>query len=468
MNLKMKKQLIYFAALTTIMATSCAALEEKSSFEQKPLGSVSHVITPEEALSNLDCLISELYGGTKSGIPTYNPADLIVYGGVATKSDGESLPDTTLYIVNFADGAGFAVMAGLSDMITPVLCVTESGTLTAEDLERAVQQLDGYPLTRSSEDGVNYNDSLIGNTGEDFVPMLLAASVANQINQQSASSGGPDDNGNDVRQDLVINPTDPEDGGWSGRVTRYHYETVQKTGPLLTTKWTQSGPFNDFLGNESIPAGCVAIAAGQVLAHNEYGSAGGRTFDWDLLKTVYHYSSYNKLNDTFDPGSKDAQNAVSEFIEFVGNYDNCRVRYNEDGSWALADGVKRTFDNFHYGNVKKLVGFENADKEKINSTITKKYPVVTVAVKGVTSAHAWVIDGLYIRNKVNDDTDRVMETQHLYHINWGWAGDCDGYFHQGVFDTAQRVEIDDTVDPGTSDMNGSSYGWLFRSVVYSL
>lgn len=463
----MKKTIIYMAALAAMAAASCTALEERAVLEQEPLDAVSRSITPKEALDNLDCLIAELYDGTKSGIPTYDPANLTVYGGIATKSDGEPLPDTTLYIINFTDEAGFAVLAGRSDMVTPVLCITESGSLTAEDLERAMQQLDGYPLTRSSEDGVGYNDSLIIGTGEDFVPMLLAASVANQISPQSTGGNGPNDDGNDVKQDLVINPEDPGNGG-SGRVTRYHYESVQKTGPLLTTKWTQSGPFNDFLGNEGIPAGCVAIAAGQVLAHNEYGSAGGRTFDWDLLKTVYHYSSYNKVYDSYYPGSEEAQDAVSEFIQFVGNYDNCRVRYNEDGSWALADGVKRTFDNFNYGNVKKLIGFEKADKETINSTITKNYPVVTVAVKGLKSAHAWVIDGLYIRNKVNDDTDRVMETQHLYHINWGWAGDRDGYFHQGVFDTAQRVEIDDTTDPGTSDMNGCSYGWLFRSVVYSL
>ena len=161
----MKKRIIYMAALAAMAAASCTALEERAVLEQEPLDAVSRSITPEEALDNLDCLIAELYDGTKSGIPTYDPANLTVYGGIATKSDGEPLPDTTLYIINFT---------------------------------------------------------------------------------------------------------------------------------------------------------------------------------------------------------------------------------------------------------------------------------------------------------------RVMETQHLYHINWGWAGDCDGYFHQGVFDTAQCVEIDDTTDPGTSDMNGCSYGWLFRSVVYSL
>lgn len=453
----MKKNILSFASMIAMcFIGSCTYLDQPNSVEEDIIEKKeSYVISPEEALSNLETLLSDMFPATKLGLSDYNVDELSVYGGVATKSGSAQLPDTTVYILNFADSAGFAVMAAQSCMTTPVMCVTESGSLTVSDLEEAFQIIE--------------DDSLNISVGEDFVPVLLATSILNQMsNPVPDTGGGGEGDGNGGNGDGNIPTIDQPVGGGGDPFapSTFSYRVKKKIGPLLETKWTQSSPFNDFRSDEA-PAGCVAIAVGQILAYNEYGSAGGRSFDWDLLKTVNHYSSYNPVTGEYSHGSQAAQEAVSDFIEFVGNHDNCRIRYNQNGSWAVADGAKRTFNNFQYKSVEKYLGFGDEEVEQVTAMINKRLPVFIVAVRGLESAHAWVVDGLMTRQKIHDQTGIITLTENFYHINWGWEGDSDGYFDQGVFDTSKRREIEQPLDPGTSVMI-ESYGWLFRTVTYSL
>lgn len=167
-----------------LLAASCS-VDERSAVPPEAKLSVSTVIPPEEALGNLDALLVDIYGQTKSGIPSYDSESLSVFGGAVTKSAESALPDTSVYIVNFVGESGFAVLAAQRVMSTPVFCVTEVGTLTSEDLCQAIQRLDetSEPThTGFSED-------------TEFVPMLLAASIVNQMSENGDPSG-PDGNRN--------------------------------------------------------------------------------------------------------------------------------------------------------------------------------------------------------------------------------------------------------------------------------
>ena len=71
--------------------------------------------------------------------------------------------------------------------------------------------------------------------------------------------------------------------------------------------------------------------------------------------------------------------------------------------------------------------------------------------------HAWVADGYkdygYYRDKysleiVGPDPVLVehllIRESHMLHINWGWNGDCNGFFNFNIYDIDNAVIYDDT------------------------
>ena len=459
MKLNLSFAVTALAALLT--AVSCSVDERVPIPPDEDL-SVSTVISPDEALASLDALLVDIYGHTKSGAPSYDPESLSVFGGAVTKSSEGALPDTSVYIVNFTDESGFAVLAAQRAMSTPVFCVTEAGTLTSEDLYQALQRLDEASESTSARSS---KDS-------EFVSMMLAASIVNQMSENGDPSG-PDGNEPDTDDEDTSdeNGDDGDPFGSGGGGGGVSYETAWKVGPLLETKWTQWSPFNDFREDiDKAPAGCVPIAVGQILAYNEYGTAGGRSFDWDMLKSIYHYSDlYADISDA-------AQKHASDFMQFLGLKENCNVTYDPDGSGAYADGAKRTFKNFGYSGVSKRYGFESGDVEKVLEQLEKQLPVYVDgcgksyndnAKKYENSGHAWVIDGVIVKHYVRPATGQVLDAKNIFHINWGWKGDCDGYYDEGVFDTTDRSNIENGFDSGSS-LQKAYYTWNYRVVLYNL
>lgn len=74
--------------------------------------------------------------------------------------------------------------------------------------------------------------------------------------------------------------------------------------------------------------------------------------------------------------------------------------------------------------------------------------------------------GLYVRDKVKLSTGETSR-QNLFHINWGWNGQSDGYYSQGVFDATKCISTENGVDenPGTQTYR---YTWNYRTITYSL
>lgn len=409
----------------------------------------SKVIDPELAINYLNDLLIDIYDETKADISQYTINDISVFGGVTTKSCKHALPDTTVYIVNFENNTGYAVMAAQSCMVTPVFCITDSGSLSVNDLHDALEYIDNISSCLTKSD-IEYNegdeevdvdlysddDEQYYFTGINFTNALLAASISNQLGTFH-----------------------PIDSTMSEAKEKYTYVNRTKIGPLLQTKWTQHSPFNDFR-NDNAPAGCVAIATAQILECNKYGKVGNRTFDWQLLGTVCPWNDYANNN-----ASTAANAAASDFLQFVGSHNNCRIKYSTKGSSGWAKGAKRTLTNFGYRNVKKYMGFGNINTSRTNSMLATNLPVY-VDGSGNGEGHAWVIDGLLVRDKVGMWSGTFISSQSYYHINWGWRGQSDGYFHIGVFNTTDRA-FRDEMDKNPSVQSGR-YTWNYRVVTYSL
>lgn len=410
-------------------------------------------ITKAEALNYLDRLLQDLYGVTKSRAPEYDKdnVEVLTKEELATTKAGATpvtgtLTDTVLYIVNFKDNNGYAILSAMTSAANPVFCVTEAGQISPEDFMAADEYLQSISPIDEPVDNIT-NDPYFNDMGKIFVP----AAILSKIYSGDLTIKLPDD--------------DEEDGGNDQHTRLYDTVVVSKVGPFLETKWTQWSPFNDFLNNPDIPAGCVAIATAQILAYNEVAPKDNfdeHPYDWDLMKTVYNYKDINHK------GSSEAQKLVSAFAKEVGKRENCRIRYRKNGSYGYADGAKRTFKNYGYKNVHKYINFNKRTKEQVINQIKRGLPVYIDAWDARFSGHAWVIDGLFVRNIYYASTGKLKEQQNMFHCNWGWNGTSDGYYIQGIFDTSERID-EDEIDTAPSDnYKPGNYVWHYRPITYSL
>lgn len=432
-------KLIYAICLLATVIMSCDKddySQPNSSMEFQD-ASASTTIPVEEALSSLDQLMGELYGKTRSSASSYT---VDVFGGIKTKSGGTELPDTSLYIVNFGDKEGYAVLSAQSKVKTNVFCITESGFITPEDIRNAIVEMDTFNAETKAEDDTK--EEYFVEYGQNFIPAIIASSLMNQFLYDYEID--------EVNFDTKANT----------------YVGTPNTLAMLQTKWRQTSPFNNFR-SDGAPAGCVAIATAQIIEFNalkhDYRSFvedNYKTFDWNALSTVCPCSNVSSI------GSTAAQNEASNFLSYIGLKKNCNIKYNTDGSSGCADGAKRTFKNMGYKSVNKYLGFEKADKNRVISQLTSGFPMyMDGSRKG--GGHAWVLDGLYTR-KVYSETGEYMRTENMFHINWGWNGSGDGYFMQGVFDTSQRQDTQAGVDPGNVVSPSKNYTWNYRTITYSL
>lgn len=419
------------------------------------LQNTSNVIKPHEALYNLQVLLSELYpGSTKSEFCELTVSDLNVFGGKTTKSSNITLPDSTLYLVNFNNDNGFAILSAQTSLQFPVFCITESGNITSDDIENILNEFEEETTTKSS-------NTITSSQNDNFALKLIVSSVVNQLFHTPIMGNG---------SDLDTTFTEPDDGNYPPPppsvpepLPSIRRETIAKIGPLIETKWWQWYPFNTFLNNTNIPVGCVALATAQILAYNERNTS-GESFNWDLLKTIYHYT-----NPRYS-GSSDAKAHASDFLEFIGLPQNCDTDYDIEGSGAWASGAKRTLQNFGLQNVSKHFYYTDNNENKIINMILSGLPTYIDAQAPVDedySGHAWIIDGIYIYNTVNALNNTIISTDKLFHINWGWRGKSDGYYAQGIFDTTERNGYEVNYDSG-EEADPMRFTWNYRIITYSL
>lgn len=411
----MKKSLIsIFIALSAMIA--CNKDNAMSvSVQEEPIA--SEVIPMEEALANLEMFLSSYSSVTKSAkTRSIDDAEVIPFGSgtLKTRSTNTDIPDTLAYLVNLGDDEGFAVLSANRKLNNSIYCLTEEGSVDQDKFAAAYKYLSGEPETRSLSETKEMEDI--------FVPTLLVRS-------------------------LIVDYYDE-----TGLVeTRASTPSGSPTGPILETKWHQNTPFNDLLN--SCPAGCVAIACAQIMAYNEYPSvftADTVTCSWSEMKTVA------PVGNRFSLGSEAGRKQVAAFLKELGKDDNLKIRYDDDGSWGLADGVVRTLKNYGYKNVDKRIGFVKRDRTKVSECLADDCPVF---MNGGNSSdftgHAWVVDG---------------EWGDYFHCNWGWRGLWDGYYVKDNFfelsNNPSDIIFDDT-DPGTVGSTADKFNWCFREVLYT-
>lgn len=409
----MKKTLFLLSIITVV--ASCSLEPQDAIDPIQNLKQDSDVIPLEMALANLDNQLTLLYGDTRgTNDMTYDKSSVQVLrkGEILSETRADEIanvPDSLLYLVNFNNENGFAVLSASKKLSEDIFCITESGSISVSDLITAADRLNQESQTRAEEDTSEYFYPI----GIDIVPEIIVGSVI----LESVYGVMPEaDTLEDTRG------------------------TIQgaKYGPYLKTKWGQSTinnvkVFNRYTPN-NYPAGCVAIATAQIMEYRKHPSHpifDLKACNWNGMETVYNYQTMGSNEDTT------YYDQVAHFVREIGKKDNCHIRYGKDGSSGYAEGAQRTFQNYGYRDVDKHLGFGKHNRKIADKCIKAGRPVYLDALKKglfVFKGHAWVLDGLW---------------GNYYHVNWGWNGQSDGYFKKGVFDVTDRYSTD-TMDPGTT------------------
>jgi hypothetical protein len=216
--------------------------------------------------------------------------------------------------------------------------------------------------------------------------------------------------------------------------------------PLVTTKWDQSPYYNDLCpydntANERVVTGCVATAMAQVMRFWSYPASG--TGFHSYSDPNYGTLSANFAATTYDWASMPAQissanNAVATLMYHCGVSVNMTYGIGSTGGSSaqtldVADALKT-----YFGYPASVLGKHRSDytdsdwiallKSELDAGRPMQY-----AGTGSGGGHSFVCDG--------------YDANDMFHFNWGWSGQDDGYFSV------------DGLNPGTLGTGGGTGGF---------
>lgn len=215
----MKKLLSIIGSGLLVFVTGCQSLDAP---DVEPMNeTVSHTISVEDALANLKSFMSD--ANTRAVDPRKVGGVLTVKYKSATTRSGATVADceNLIYVANFEDEQGYAILAADDRIDEPVLAITDQGNLTDENIDDAVDAVvnpqrdffEGYPATGPGiytlpETG----DQLYMNPNT--VNLYLADKddtlVGNFVPKTTVSVEGPDSTRVEDRGDSDIDPASVE------------------------------------------------------------------------------------------------------------------------------------------------------------------------------------------------------------------------------------------------------------------
>lgn len=386
--------------LLLLLFASCVKDGDLPEANPKDQVSESHVVPIENALSVLDEFLAPLRSATRGGERQYAIAGTDVVASAAATRSGTGV-DTLLYIVNFENDGGYALL-GADDRIDDVIALVDEGNMSAEEFLAAA--CNGTSLTRAS----------------DIPPHkeLLFRNILYYCERSIDDVGG----GQPIPEPFYTN--------WLQGIA---------IEPLITTNWHQYQPYNKccpVVEGDNCVAGCVAIALAQIAAYNKMAHNVGPDvlheipLDWDgILARVNSsmadpsaaallvYAMGREVDMNYGPYSSSSNiKKAARALPWLGYWDVSNTRYNLD-IIRLMVGERR------------LPVYMNGNGEHADGRVV---------------GHAWVIDGyyqyyriIYNKNLLNTVGGQEyiigQETADLVHCNFGWGGTCNGYYLSNVF-----------------------------------
>lgn len=403
----------------------------------------------DDAIDNMDNILGGVSAGTKSvllakaisHVDTLKVEDL---GINAVETKAETPFSNLIYIANF-NGGGYAFL-GADKRIDPVIAVVENGSATVEDFVSLNDSTIFSALTLDDLYCEEDEDYYIGNTGN-FSPLSF---IKNYLKGK------------------VENPSEEDTGEYT------YYSKLDGSYPLafMNTRWDQDFPFNKIFpkssSGENWLAGCGTIALAQVLTKTKRPSLesdfGIPNVTWEDIDIPYYYcdGEGEDLQEQYlhrYPRYYAREGAVAILCRTIA--DKIKVKYNflgSGGTFVTPNRIKKYMRKIGYGNAKRHLGYSES---VVYDMLKEDKPVIMAALQSNFEGHFWVVDAWVVAGRKNVNTGEE-DTVALMHCNWGWRGDCDGYYLPGVFDT------DNPWDPvegyGVSPQFKAS--WWFRIITF--
>lgn len=358
------------ASIISIFFSGCVKNDDMLLHHEKGSGvEQSHVIPLNEVLSNL-----EFYSGyiTRSVAQDKIVRDVFVVGGSQmTKS---SSADTLLYVINFENNEGYAVMAADDRISERLMMLSEVGNVTLADFyneDNLDFLLDSLGFYNESRD-----DYLIGGepvNGEKFILQGILEYANYQVNNSVITNPVDDIDDNPY----ITIPGQPRPDTWVER-RNIVYETVMDVEPLLNTRWHQSSPYNDMVVPHGSYAGCVPIAVAQIMAFNQFPqnlTVNGIRIFWDEITKESAVSN----------GTPEAE-VVAALIGLIQV--SCHsLPFGKFGTFTFPCAAEDFLKSMGYTNV---VRKKRYDENKVISCIKNGYPVFMSGMDGIAvwNAHA--------------------------------------------------------------------------------
>jgi peptidase C10 family len=345
---------------------------------------------------------------------------------VTSVSSRSSDVDTLMYVVNFDDNQGFAIFSAVeADM--PLLAVTDCGE---------------YKPNQKNNEGV-----------EDFImraqnKLIAIKDTTNKIGDKSHLLYV------DVVRDTLS------------------YVNIPKK---VDVRWGQSGssakycPYPDGLNERA--TGCVPTAIAMIMSYFEYPKTmtwtapeidkRTETLKWKDMK-IHDFERTNCKNNTrgWCEATEEAHLQIAKVMRELGYIGD--AVYGKD---TLRNEYIPATSVYEYGtmNILKRLGFKYSNYaifSGLDVGLLQKNNILLISARNgdmYSGGHCFIVDGCW--NLTVRTTETVYDTyftpwtivstkksttQRCYmHINWGFDGDSNGYYDDGVFDSSKVRELDD-------------------------
>lgn len=206
------------------------------------------------------------------------------------------------------------------------------------------------------------------------------------------------------------------------------FQSVVTKGPLITTSWGQENPYYLY---SNVPLGCTTIATGQVMRFFKFPPHNG-------VESSQNYFPYylSEMPDTICSYNANLCGFLHDLKYQIGVY---------TGGGSNISNVVTALQHYRY-TCRQIT--HSADS--VYSSVNNDRPVLMFGEDSSTGeGHAWVCDGtreydtynlyrLYVFRyedgipsyydlELEEPANRINYV--LFHMNWGWNGSFDGYYH---------------------------------------
>lgn len=204
-------------------------------------------------------------------------------------------------------------------------------------------------------------------------------------------------------------------------------------GPLCKAQWGQDKPYNTLcpkIDGVNCPVGCVATAMAQIMYHYRWPKVGEGSFRYasgisgvGVIGSNFYEHEYNwdAMCNTLEANlsNAEASAAVAQLSYDCGI--STRMKYGAEGSGTYDDNAMKALYTY-FGYKASELDFQRRDcYATINewTTLVKSYldndsPVLYGGLSKNGGGHEFIIDG--------------YDSEDYFHVNWGWDGSSNGYY----------------------------------------